>query len=78
MFSDKVMIEDLSLLFGGYQWFRRWIGGRWELWWVDQPVCAQVWHYGDPEDDFTQRPTCICRGVPTIEDYREPRARMMK
>lgn len=80
MFGTRVMIADLSPFFGRFQWFRRRVGGRWERWWVDHPVCNPVWHYRDPEDDLTQRPTCICRGIPTIEDYREeiPTARIHK
>ncbi len=78
MFSDKLMVSDLGILFARFQWFRRWIGGRWELWWVDHPVCAEVWHWRDLGDNLENPPTCICRGVPLIEDYREPRARIQQ
>lgn len=61
-----------ALLYGftRYQWFRKWRGGRWELWWVDSPINAAVWHHRSVEEDMDQRPTAICRGTPIIEDYR--------
>lgn len=39
---------------------RRFIGGCWELWWVDSPVCAEVWHRTIccPEG----RPNHLCHG----------------
>jgi hypothetical protein len=27
-----------------FQWYRRFAGGKWELWWVDVPVCSDIWH----------------------------------
>jgi hypothetical protein len=45
-------------------------GGHWELWYVDCPVNAQVWHdVPRCSKKYGERPTCICRGRPTCEDY---------
>lgn len=41
----------------------RWVlGGRWELWYVDWPVCAEVWHIVDDDAPPGSRPTPLCRG----------------
>ncbi|MFA5404873.1 MAG: hypothetical protein WC358_08065 [Ignavibacteria bacterium] len=34
-------------------------GGRYELWYVDFPVCDTVWHYTTTPN---KPPNCICRG----------------
>lgn len=48
-----------------FQWIR---GGRYELWWVDFPVCDSVWHYTTTPN---QRPNCICRGsVIKVREYK--------
>ena len=49
------------------QWYRRWYGGRWERWNVDYPVCSLIWHWDCVEGE---RPGPLCRGRPTVEDYR--------
>jgi hypothetical protein len=52
-----------------YQWFRRFVGGKWELWWVDSPVCSYVWH---DVLEFSrvcgERPP-LCRGTVTEENW---------
>lgn len=53
-----------------YQWFRKLAGGKWELWWVDVPVCSYVWHDVSEWTVVTgHRPTGLCRGTPTLEDW---------
>ena len=51
-----------------YQWFRRWVGGRWELWCI--PVCnALVWlQIADDQPDDRYQP---CSSGPRIarEDW---------
>lgn len=27
-----------------YRWYRRWRGGHWERWYVDHPICSDIWH----------------------------------
>jgi len=57
-------------LFSGFRWARRLVGGKWELWWVDAPVCAEVWHDVEEWSSRTgRRPTCLCRGTPRCEEY---------
>jgi hypothetical protein len=60
----------LDCFFDRYQWYRRLCGGRWELWWVDAPVCSDIWHR---VTDFTyatgKRPSVLCRGTPIEEDW---------
>jgi hypothetical protein len=60
--------------------WRRLRGGHWERWYVDSPVNSSVWHrvaectYG-PGDapgvlvEVGPRPTPLCRGTATCEDY---------
>jgi hypothetical protein len=55
------------------RWYRRWRGGHWELWWVDDPIGAQVWHHlpccHKEATTFSGRPSTLCRGTPLCEDY---------
>ena len=52
-----------------WEWFRKTWGGRWELWWVDVPVCSEIWHEDCREGE---RPTSICRGIPiAVHDCTE-------
>ena len=60
----------LDCLFGEFRWFRRWWGGRWELWYVDVPVCSRIWHWRE-QPLKRDRPNGLCRGTPTVEDYPE-------
>lgn len=57
-------------ILGDFQWYRRWYGGVWELWWVDYPVCTAVWHDVPEPTGRGPRPTPLCRGTPVVEDYR--------
>ena len=60
----------LGLSLSHFRWFRKMLGGRWERWWVDSPVNDTMWHWREDWEDMSERPTCICRGTPIIEDYR--------
>lgn len=56
-------------MLGEYRWFRRWVGGHWERWWVDY-VCADLWHSVERcERETGIRPTSVCRGAPTCEHW---------
>lgn len=59
----------LNVLFADFRWYRKWRGGKWELWWVDVVYCDS-WH---PVTEFSRiagvRPTAICRGTPTEENW---------
>lgn len=37
-------LRKLNWVFVKFRWYRKWYGGLWELWWVDVPVCSEIWH----------------------------------
>jgi hypothetical protein len=37
----------LACFLSKFKWFRCLAGGKWELWWVDVPVCSDIWHEVD-------------------------------
>ncbi len=53
--------------FGRWRWFRRWVGGRWERWLIDVPVCSAIWFF---QDDLKTHPPPLGRGTPLIEHHR--------
>lgn len=72
--APKVRADEVFLdaFLSGLAWWRRLRGGHWERWYVDHPVCANVWHRLDGctrerPDTFGNRPTPLCRGTPTCE-----------
>ena len=65
-----VVMRFIEVWFSNYRWARKLIGGHWERHWVDFPVCSDIWHKVDKCGKVTgRRPTAICRGAPTCEDY---------
>jgi len=54
-------LRRYNWFFANCRWYRKWYGGRWELWWVDVPVCSEVWH--DITHPEWERPSAICRGT---------------
>jgi hypothetical protein len=36
--------SNLKCWFDRFQWYRKLAGGKWELWYVDHPVCSDIWH----------------------------------
>ncbi len=64
----------LDALLDRFRWYRRLRGGHWERWYVDHPVCAEVWHHvetctREKPDTWENRPTMLCRGTPTCESW---------
>lgn len=53
-----------------FQWYRKWYGGRWELWYIDECM-ADIWFH-EKSLYNGQRPMSS-RGTPVIEDYNESR-----
>lgn len=49
-----------------YRWFRRWVGGHFERWWLDVPVTAELWL----RRAHGTRPP-LGRGTPVCEDWPE-------
>lgn len=59
----------LGALLSRFRTFRRWVGGHWELWWVDV-VHSAIWHHVDEcWKDADERPNALCRGTPMCEDW---------
>lgn len=59
-FADTFIGHVLS----DYRWFRRWVGGHWERWWIDY-VHSDIWHHRP----HGGRPCSIARGTPTCEEW---------
>ena len=58
-------------LFARFRWYRRLIGGHWELWYVDT-VYSDIWHQvGECSLKTGIRPNPLCRGTPVCEDHGE-------
>ncbi len=63
----KILIE---LFFPYFRWTRRIVGGHWELWYVDFPVCSYIWHHVERCSKETgDRPSGLCRGNCECEDH---------
>jgi len=69
--------EFLECFGCNFKFVRRLLGGHWELWWVDVPVCEMVWHREaectyekEGGDTWENRPTPLCKGTAKCEDYR--------
>lgn len=58
----------MSLLHG-FRWFRRWHGGKWELWCME-PSGGSSWYVVEKFSRITgKRPNGGCRGTPIEEDW---------
>lgn len=42
-FKQRVLKSLPGHILAEYPWFRRWIGGHWERWWMDRPIENWVW-----------------------------------
>jgi hypothetical protein len=51
-----------------FQWYRRWFGGRWELWWIDI-CCSFIWLDIRPDRKWPEHREPCSIGRPFIEDY---------
>jgi len=60
----------VETVMGQFYLGRRLLGGRWERWWVDMPVCAEIWHSVSPTAVRSFRPSALCRGNPVREFHR--------
>jgi hypothetical protein len=65
--------ESTIVLFLGierFRWYRKWIGGHWEFWYIDFPVTAEIWfHLPECSTATKNRPSSLARGGPICEDY---------
>lgn len=51
-----------------FRWYRRWYGGRWELWWIDI-CCSFIWLDIHPDRKWPEYRKPCSIGRPFIEDY---------
>ncbi len=66
--------QELHPWLSEFRWFRRWVGGRWECWVMDWPFTGTKWFLREPFNPVSpenMRPCDLCRGTPTVEDYRK-------
>ena len=67
-----VVIISLILWLTGYlpnfEWYRKWKGGRWELWW-NQQTYLPTWYHNPKGRPYA------CMGTPVVEDYTSPNPR---
>jgi len=66
--AGKMFSVWLGSFFRYWRWGRRLAGGRWERWYVDFPVCMDSWYRVTVPEG---RPSMLCRGTPTVEDYTD-------
>lgn len=59
------LADFLIPFLSGFRWFRRWCGGHWERWYLDN-FHADVW-FRKPCGG--ERPHPLARGTPTCEDW---------
>lgn len=64
--SDLLFLE---IMFCRYRWYRVLHGGRWVCYWIDAPVCAEVWRQWEADVDGQGRRYPLERGTPVIEEY---------
>ena len=53
-----------------FRWARKLLGGKWERWWIDSPVCSSCWMAVKDwtEDPARQRPDVLARGRPEARE----------
>jgi hypothetical protein len=49
-----------------FRWYRKLHKGRFEKWYLDSPICSEMWFAYNTELSGT-RPSSLARGTPTIE-----------
>lgn len=57
------------MLFSNYKFARVLLGGYWELWYCDHPVCSEIWFNTTNERRYYPSPLCRSNAI-KIEDYR--------
>ena len=64
------MRRFIEIWFSNFKLARKYIGGHWEQYYVDHPICSDVWHKVDNCSlDSGVRPNSLCRGRPTCEHH---------
>jgi len=67
--TGEILVNLLGL--GNRRWYRKLKGGKWERWYADYPVVADVWYRVDQWTNLNvvtgPRPGGLLRGRPTLE-----------
>lgn len=61
----------IEYCFDRYQWYRRMVGGHWELWILDFPVCGEMWHQVQDCHLVSGTRPPLARGTPVCESWEE-------
>lgn len=64
----------LNALLSRFKWYRKLVGGRWELWSSESCKCTIWYHFEDKTGNSDrslnpQKPNPDCRGTPFVEWY---------
>lgn len=66
--SESIIVALLGI--ERFQWYRKWIGGHWELWYIDVPVSSAIWIQVPECSALTGcRPSGLARGTPICENH---------
>ena len=67
--SDRFK-KFINYNFSEYQCCRKFVGGRWELWYIDYPVCSELWFCKKELDSYYYQRPGLSRGkIIKVEDY---------
>jgi hypothetical protein len=58
-------------LLSRFRWYRRLIGGHWELWWIGLEGFAIWFETGECYFKTRLRPAPLCSGLPRCEEHGE-------
>lgn len=47
MFVEKLWLFFACSPLTDWRWFRKLLGGKWVLWWIDVPVASFIWRPDD-------------------------------
>lgn len=70
----ETLVEFLNFTFLiNIKLYRKIVGGNWERWYVDSPICGYVWFHSSECEltKFGGRPSVLCRGCPEIVEWYE-------
>lgn len=59
----------MDFLFSRFSWYRRFIGGHWEKWYLDVVHTERWFHVDFCRAHGRERPDPLCRGTPECEDW---------
>jgi len=54
----------IDYFFSGFRWYRKLQGGEWQQWFIDIPVCSNMWFH-----NLNGKRPALAVGLLAIEDY---------